>query len=114
MTRKKFPKTIKKKLDFFEKLGKLNIKEQKKILTQSLSEITNKLVNLVKLTKKTRIPERFYGKLKRCKKCINNICKSKSKRRIIKQLTGGLLPAVIPLLLSVAGPVVSSIVDVLK
>ena len=107
---------FKKRLNFFQKLGKLSEKRQKAVLTEAPKKVTQNLVKLVKLVKKEKLPPKHYKRLKPFKTCINCIIK-KSKngsKGVIKVLKGGLIGSLLPLLISVARPAISALTQALS
>ena len=107
---------FKKRLKFFQKLGELNEGKQKGVLSRAPKNITRNLVKLIKLTKNQKLPPKHLKRLKPFKKSINAIIKNAAMgtKCVIKSLRGGLIGALIPLLVSAAGPAISAIVEALS
>ena len=102
---KKTPQ-IKEKLNFYRKLSKQKLKTQKKIIGNS-KRFRKDIQNLSKYLKNKKLSSTQYNRLKKYGKCIKSF--AKNKKTIKSKLVGGFLPALIPILSSLAVPILNEI-----
>lgn len=102
---KKTPE-IKEKLKFYRKLSKQKLKTQKKIIGNS-KRFCKDIHNLSKYLNNKKLSPNQYNRLKKYRKCIKSF--AKNKKNIKKKLVGGILPALIPILTSLAVPILGQI-----
>ena len=102
----KKPPQLKEKLKFYRKLSKQKLTTQKKIIGNS-KRFCKDIQNLSKHLKNKKLSSNQYNRLKKYSKCIKSFAKNK---KIIKdKLVGGFLPAIIPILSSLAAPILHEI-----
>ena len=97
---------IKQKLKFYRKLSKQKLKTQKKIIGNSKRFCTD-IQNMSKYLKNKKLSSSQYNRLKKYGKCIKSF--AKSKKSIKSKLEGGFLPAIFPILSSLAPAILSTI-----
>ena len=100
------------KIQFYRKLGKQNINTQRKIIASSPT-FTNDIHSMTSYIKKTHLPPKKFNRLKKWRKCINCILKDdrvKGKKNcILKALKGGFLGSLVPIIASLATPLLAGI-----
>jgi hypothetical protein len=106
MGKKKFNVNDKKKLQFYKRLSKQDLKTQKSIIGGS-KRITKDIFNMVRKVKKIKLSPKNLKKIKKYKKSI--IQMSKSRKNIKNKLSGGFLSTLLPLIATVAAPVLGQI-----
>ena len=110
---------VKKKIAVFKKLSKKKLSDQKKILNKCPDEVINDLIACIKEISNNPNLNLSRTKLKRLKKFkkfirgINNGKKRNKRGYICRNLKGGFIGALVPLLTSLAStavPIISKLI----